>query len=152
MTALTEPPALGPVEFIVLGFHGNRFTGEIAPALQELLDQGTVRIIDMAVVSKDASGDVTILEMQELSPEVAAAFETLCGDIRGLLSEADLAEIAEDLPPETTAAAVLFEHVWATRLAQAVRAAHGELLLAERVPHAVVAEARATLLAAAAAV
>jgi len=151
MTAPTGTPALGPVEFIVLGFPGNRFTGEIAPALRELLETGTVRIIDMAVIAKDADGTVTVFELQELSPEVAAAFVQLDGEVRGLLSEADLAEIAADLPPGTTAATVLFEHAWATRLAQAVRAAHGELLLAERVPPAVIAEARASLLAAAAA-
>jgi uncharacterized membrane protein len=140
---------LGPVEYIVVGFSGNRFTGEISRALTELLDQGLIRIIDLAVVSKDADGVVTILEMQELSPDVAAAFVKITGTISGLLSEADLDEIAEELEPGTTAAAMLFEHVWATRFAAAVRAADGELLLSERIPHAVVAEARASLLAAA---
>jgi uncharacterized membrane protein len=140
---------LGPVEYIVVGFSGNRFTGEISQALTELLDRGLIRIIDLAVVSKDADGVVTIFEMQELSPEVAAAFVKITGTISGLLSEADLDEIAEELEPGTTAAAMLFEHVWATRFAAAVRAADGELLLSERIPHAVVAEARASLLAAA---
>lgn len=141
--------AIGPTEFIVVGFAGNRFTGEIAPALAELVDSGLIRIIDLAVVSKDADGSVTILEMQELSAEVAAAFVRLEGRVRGLLSEADLDEIAEDLPADTTAAALLVEHVWATRFASAVRAAGGELVLSERIPHAVIAEARAALLAAA---
>jgi uncharacterized membrane protein len=140
---------IGPVEYIVVGFSGNRFTGEISQALTELLDQGLIRIIDLAVVSKDTDGVVTILEMQELSPDVAAAFVKITGTISGLLSEADLDEIAEELEPGTTAAAMLFEHVWATRFAAAVRAADGELLLSERIPHAVVAEARASLLAAA---
>lgn len=140
---------LGPTEFIVIGFAGNRFSGDVAPALAELTDSGLVRIIDLAVVSKDADGTVTILEMQELSLEVAAAFVRLEGRVRGLLSEADLDEIAADLPPASTAAALLVEHVWATRFAAAVRASGGELLLAERIPHAVIAEARASLLAAA---
>jgi hypothetical protein len=146
---MSEAGAVGPVELIVVGFAGNRFTGEIAPALAELVEQGLIRIIDLAVVSKDADGAVTILEMQELSPEAAAAFTRLECAVNGLLSQADLEEIAEDLAPESTAAAMLFEHVWATRFATAVRAAHGELLLSERIPHAVVAEARTTLLAAA---
>lgn len=141
--------SLGPVEFIVIGFAGNHFTGEIAPALDELLEQGLIRIIDLAVVSKDTDGAVTILEMQELSPEVAAAFIKLEGSVRGLLSEADLDDVADGLEPGNTAAAMLFEHVWATRFGAAVRAAHGELLLSERIPHAVIAEARASLLAAA---
>jgi hypothetical protein len=145
-----EGPDLGPVEYIVVGFAGNRFTGDIAPALAELLEAGLIRIIDLAVVSKDAGGTVTILEMQELSPEVAAAFVKLEGSVRGLLSEADLEELADTLAPSSTAAAMLVEHVWATRFASAVRAAGGELILSERIPHAVIAEARASLLAAAA--
>ena len=142
--------ALGPTEFIVVGFAGNRFTGDIAPALADLVENRLIRVIDLAVVSKDAEGTVTILELQEISSEVAAAFVELDGRVRGLLSEADLAEIAEDLPLQSTAAALLVEHVWATRFATAVRAAGGELILAERIPHAVIAEARESLLAAAA--
>lgn len=145
---MTEP-AIGPVEYIVVHFAGNRFTGEIAPALADLVDRGLVRIIDLAVVSRDADGSVTILEMQELSAEVAAAFVKLEGSVSGLLSEADLNEVAEALEPGSTAAALLVEHVWATRFAEAVRAAGGSLVLSERIPHAVVAEARASLLAAA---
>ena len=101
------------------------------------------------VVARTRTARVAILEIQELSPEVAAAFVKLEGAVSGLLSEADLEAVAEALEPGTTAAALLFEHVWATRFADAVRAANGELVLAERIPHAVVAEARASLLAAA---
>ena len=149
MTAPSELPAIGPVEYIVVHFAGSRFTGEIAPALADLVDRGLVRVIDLAVVSKDGDGSVSILEIQELSPEVAAAFVKLEGAVSGLLSEADLEAIAEALEPGSTAAALLFEHVWAARFADAVRAANGTLVLAERIPHAVVAEARASLLAAA---
>ena len=60
----------------------------------------------------------------------------------GLLSEGDLKELADDMEPGSTAAVLLVEHVWATRLAKAVRAAQGSLVLAERIPHAVIAEAR----------
>jgi Family of unknown function (DUF6325) len=140
---------IGPVEYIVIGFAENRFTGEIAPALSEMVEAGLIRVIDLAVVSKDADGTVTILEAQELTPEATAALVKLEGAVRGLLSEADLQELADDLVPGSTAAALLVEHIWATRFAQAVRNACGELILAERIPHAVVAEARASLLAAA---
>jgi TolB-like protein len=149
MTAPSEVPPLGPVEYIVVHFAGSRFTGEIAPALTELIGQGLVRINDLAVVGKDSDGTVSILEIQELSPEVAAAFVKLEGSVSGLLSEADLEAVAEALAPGDTAAALLFEHVWATRFAEAVRVANGTLVLAERIPHAVMAEARASLLAAA---
>ena len=105
-----------------------------AGAGRRSLDQGLVRVIDLAVVSKAATAAVSILETQELSPEVAAAFVKLEGEVSGLLSEADLEELAEALEPGTTAAALLFEHVWATRFADAVRAANGELVLVRAHP------------------
>lgn len=141
--------ALGPMELIVLGFEGNRFTGEITPALIDLVDRGIVRIIDLAIIVKDEAGDALILEMQDLSAEVATAMTRLAGEITGLMSEADLNELAADMKPNTTVAAFLCEHLWATRFATAVRGAGGTLVLSERIPGDVVDAAHATLLAAA---
>lgn len=140
---------MGPVEFILLGFEGNRFNGDIAPAISELVDKGLVRLIDVAVVMKDAEGEIQILEMQELDEDVAHAVRTLAGEVRGLMSEADLMEVGESLTPSSTVAALLVEHLWATRFADAVRAAGGELLVSERIAGHLVDQARATLLAAA---
>lgn len=140
---MTAP--IGPVEFLLLGFDGNQFTGAIASAITDLVDRGLVRLLDLAVVMKDASGDATILEMQELPDDVADALRALTGDVRGLMSEADLMDIATSLEPSSTVAALLVEHVWSMRFADAVRAAGGELLLSERIPGAVVDQARETL-------
>jgi hypothetical protein len=134
----------GPVELVAIGFPANGVSGDIAPALLDLVDRGLVRIIDL--VSKDAAGMVTILETGELGPEAAAALGKLGGETLGLLSEADLEEIAEDLDPETTAVAILYEHVWAKSFAQAVRGAGGKLVLSERIAPDTVAAARAGLL------
>jgi uncharacterized membrane protein len=141
------PDTLGPVEYIVIRFDSDRFGADIVPALNDLLDQSLVRLIDIAAVAKSADGAVSILETQELAPEVAGAFERLTGELSPLLSEADLQELGAELDPGTSAAALLFEHVWATRFAEAVRAADGQLVLAERIPHQGMTEARASLLA-----
>lgn len=135
----------GPMELIVLGFDGNRFTGDITPALIDLVDRGIVRIIDLAVVSKDSDGNAVILEIQELTGDIAKALHDLTGITSGLLSEADLAELAEDLKANSTIAAFLVEHIWATGFASAVRAAGGQLVMSERIPGDVVDAARATL-------
>ncbi len=138
---------IGPVELIVLGFDGNGFNGEVAPALLDLVDRGVIRIIDIAVVIKDAAGDVSVLETGEMDAAVAHAFEVLTGSVPGLLSEADIIEIAAELPPNSTEAVLLVEHLWATTFAKAVRASGGQLLMAERIPGDVVDAARATLIA-----
>jgi hypothetical protein len=137
----------GPMELIVLGFAGNHFTGDITPALIDLVDRGIVRIIDLAVVVKDGDGNVVVLELQELTGELAALLHDLSGADTGLLSEADLDDLAADLAPNTTIAALLVEHVWATGFASAVRAAGGGLIMSERIPGAVIDAARATLAA-----
>jgi len=136
---------MGPVEFLLLGFDGNRFSGAIAPALAELVSDGLVRLLDVAVVVKDADGEVLILEMGELPADVADAVRDIAGADRGLMSEEDLLEVADTLAPETTVAALLVEHLWAERFATAVRAAGGELLVAERIPGEIVDRARETL-------
>jgi hypothetical protein len=140
---------LGPVEFLLLGFEGNRFNGAIAPALADLVSDGLVRLLDVAVVMKDADGETLILEMGELPQDVAEAVRAIAGEDRGLLSEADLRDVAHGLEPETTVAALLVEHLWASRFAMSVRAAGGELLMAERIPGDLVDQARETLMAAA---
>lgn len=133
------------MELIVLGFDGNRFTGDMTPALVDLVERGIVRIIDLAVVSKDADGNAAILEIQELTGELAGALHDLSGSTTGLLSEADLDELSKDLKPNSTIAALLVEHLWATGFAAAVRAAGGQLVMSERIPGDVVDAALATL-------
>jgi hypothetical protein len=135
----------GPMELIVLGFDGNHFTGDITPALLDLVDRGVVRIIDLAVVSKDPDGNAVVLEIQELSGDVARTLHDLSGSRSGLLSEADLEDLAQDLKANSTIAALLVEHLWATSFASAVRAAGGQLILSERIPGAIVDAAVATL-------
>jgi hypothetical protein len=141
--------ALGPVEYLIVVFEGNQFKGEITPALTDLLDKGLIRIIDLAVVSKDRDGHVTILESGELQADVAEALVKLDGELTGLLSEEDLMMVADELEDNSTAAAMLFENIWAAQFAQAVRNANGEVLLNVRIPNDVVEAARMAILDAA---
>ena len=62
---------IGPVDYMIVAFPGNKFRGEIAPALAELVEAGTIRIIDIAFVGKSPDGDVVAMEVTELDPEVS---------------------------------------------------------------------------------
>jgi len=137
---------LGPVEHLVVAFEGNQFQGEIIPALAELLDQGLSRILELAVIQKDRTGNVGIFEASELSDEVAQALAKLDLTLVGLLSEQDLLVEAEELPANCTAASMLFENVWAARFAQAVRNANGQVLINVRIPNDVVETVRQALI------
>jgi len=133
--------SIGPVEYMIVAFPGNRFTGDIVPALKELVDAGTIRIIDLAFVLKDADGAVVTAEMADLDSEVYKAFDALSPETMGLLNEEDLAAAGEELEPNSSAALLVWEDVWATKVRDAILAAGGELLDLERIPGEVVAAA-----------
>jgi Family of unknown function (DUF6325) len=133
---------IGPVDYAVVAFPGNKFKGEIGPALADLVEAGTIRIIDIAFVGKDQDGSSVALELTELDPDVQAGLDKAGVEIGGLLNEEDLADIADGLEPNTSAALIVWENVWARKVAQAMRDAGGELVAFERLPHEVVQAAR----------
>ncbi|MFJ9948520.1 DUF6325 family protein [Kitasatospora sp. NPDC091207] len=132
---------IGPVEYVVIAFPGNRFSGEIAPELRRLVQNGTVRIIDLTFVKKAADGTVTQIELQSLDPDESSVFEDIDGEIGGLFSAEDVALIAEELVPDSSAAVLAWENTWAAPIAQAVRRAGGLLVAHERIPAPVVERA-----------
>ena len=130
--------SIGPVEYLIVAFPGNQFKGEIVPALAELVEAGTIRIIDLAFVMKDADGAVVAAELGDLDSEVFKAFDALSPEGLGLLNEEDLAAAGEELEPNSSAALLVWEDVWATKLRDAILNAGGEVLDLERLPYEVV--------------
>jgi uncharacterized membrane protein len=133
---------IGPVDYAIIGFPGNRFRGEIAPALADLVESNTIRLIDVAFVGKDEDGNVLAFELTELDPDVQESLDSLGIEVQGLLNEDDLQDAAEGLEPNSSAAVLVWENVWARNVTQAMRDAGGVLLAFERLPHEVVQAAR----------
>jgi Family of unknown function (DUF6325) len=133
---------IGPVDYAVIAFPGNQFKGEIAPAIAELVENGTIRVIDIAFAGKNADGDAVAFELTELDPDVQAGLEKAGVEVGGLLNDDDLLDIAAWLEPNSSAALIVWENVWARKVAQAMRDAGGELVAFERLPHDVVQAAR----------
>ena len=139
MTAVeAKATDIGPVEYLIVSFPGSRFRGEIGPALAELVEAGTIRIIDIAFVTKDDDGETAAAELMELDPDVQEGLERLGVEPTGLFNEEDLAAAAEELDPGSSAALLVWEDVWATKLRDAIVNAGGELWDLERVPGEVV--------------
>jgi hypothetical protein len=132
--------SVGPVEVLVVKFPGNGFSGEIAPALAELVEAGLIRIFDILFASKGEDGVLTVKEIAELDDDVYAAFDPLVGEVSGLLTPDDIRQLTSTMESNSSAGLMLFENVWATRFRDAVVNAQGELLLHERVPRAVIEE------------
>ena len=58
---------LGPVEYMVIDFPGNRFSGDIAPAIADLVDRGLVRILDLVLKKLAELRDAGILTEDEFA-------------------------------------------------------------------------------------
>lgn len=134
---------IGPVEYIVIEFPGNQFKGEIAPALGELVDSGTIRILDLVFVKKDVAGNVQVIEYEDL--EEAGAFADVDGEAGGLFADDDARLIGEMLAPDSSAAVLVWEDRWAAPFAEAVRGAGGLVRAGQRIPHDEVVAALADL-------
>jgi Family of unknown function (DUF6325) len=140
---------IGPVEYMIVSFPGNQFKGEIAPALAKLIESNTIRVIDLAFVTKDADGNIGAFELTDLDEEVRRGLDALGIEGSGFLGEEDLMDAGALLEPNSSAAMLLWEDLWAAEFAAALRNAGGELLALERIPHDVVMEAREYVLSAA---
>jgi len=133
---------VGPVDVYIIGFPGNKFSGKIAPAIQELVDNGTIRILDLLFVMKDADGVVATLAIEDLDQD-GAAFAELDITEPGSLNEEDADEVSADLPANSSALLIAFENVWARKVVSALQDADAVLIDSIRIPVEVVQEALA---------
>jgi hypothetical protein len=126
--------SIGPVEYIAIAFPGNKFSGQIVPAIKELQQSGTIRVLDLILISKDGDGNVTAVELAEASPEEQASLAALGVEGRNLLGQEDIEDIGSALDPNSTAALMIWENVWAARFAKSLRDADGILIANGRIP------------------
>jgi hypothetical protein len=133
---------VGPVDVYIIGFPGNKFTGRIAPAIIELVENGTIRVLDLLFVSKDADGTVTTIAAEDLDEEGAGFLEI---DITepGSLNHEDAEEVSDDLPPNSSALLIAFENTWAAKVVTALRDADAVLIDSIRIPAEIVETALA---------
>lgn len=134
---------IGPVEYIIVGFPGNEFNGKIAPELIALVESETVRILDLIFIGKDADGNVVSFEIDDL--DALAGFGDLDGEVGGLIGAEDIEFAAAQLEPNSSAALLIWEDVWAAPFARAVRDSGGVLLEGARIPYELIEPALAAL-------
>jgi Family of unknown function (DUF6325) len=135
--------AYGPIELLALQFRGPQLDRRIIPALRDLTERDVVRIVDVAIVSRDKRGDVKASEVADLDQPEYAELAPLVHELSGLLSDEDLIGLGESMEPGSTAGVFLLEHHWATRLDREVRRFEGTLMLHLRIPRETVEIVRA---------
>ena len=129
--------AVGPVDVYIIGFPGNKFSGRIAPAIMELTENGTIRVLDLLFVMKDADGVVTTVEAADIDEDGAGLLSI---DITqpGALGPEDAEEVGDDLPSNSAALLIAYENLWAGKVVDALRAADAVLIDSIRIPADVV--------------
>ena len=133
---------VGPVDVYIIGFPGNKFNGRVAPAILELVENGTIRILDLLFVSKDAEGVTTVIQAEDLDAE-GAGFLAIDVTQPGALNEEDAEEVSDDLPANSSAMLIAFENVWARKVVDALQDADAVLIDSIRIPVDVVQAAMA---------
>ena len=125
---------LGPVDYLVVEFPGSEFNGEIAPALIELVDRGTIRVLDLIMITKDADGLFDAIELDDIEVGALGELHRLETEIAEILSADDIANVAAALEPGSTAGVLVYENLWAAPFASAVRHCGGQLVASGRIP------------------
>ena len=129
-----EIDELGPVDWIVVEFPGSKFTGEIAPALADLVQRGIVRVLDLLMLRKDTDGSLEAYEIADLDESEIGELRSYEAALAMLLSEDDVESVAAAIEPGSTAAVLVWENLWAAPFASAARRAGGQLVASGRIP------------------
>jgi hypothetical protein len=139
MTGIEQEPVdeldeMGPVDYLVVEFVGNRMTGEGLPLLVDLVDRGIIRILDLVFVRKDDDGSVAGLALADIDSDGELDLAVFEGASSGLLGDDDIAEAGVVLEPGNSAAILVYENTWAAPLAIALRRSGAQLVAGGRIP------------------
>ena len=136
---------LGPLEYTVIGFRKGTFDGSIAHELGKVVDQNIIRIVDIVLIDTDTQGNTVVVEIDAKEDPVFESFAPILQNRMGLFTPEDIETLAESLPPETSALAILFEHRWAEDVKDAIANAGGFLVTRAVIPPEVLEEVSAEL-------
>ncbi|MCT4353361.1 DUF6325 family protein [Streptomyces sp. Je 1-79] len=129
-----EDLELGPVDYVVIEFPGNRMTGEGLALLLDLVERRIIRVLDLRFVRKDRDGSVTAVEIADFDGDGQLDLALFEGATSGLLDDEDLRDAAEVLAPDSSAGVIVYENTWAGPLAAALRRGGAQIVAGGRIP------------------
>jgi Family of unknown function (DUF6325) len=125
---------LGPVDYVVIEFPAgaSNFTGEMEKELLALVDAGTIRVIDILILTKNDDGSVDAMELSDVGD--LGALQALEAELAELLAEEDVVHLAAAMDPGSVAGVLIYENLWAAPFAAAARHSGGQLIANGRIP------------------
>jgi hypothetical protein len=131
---MSQDLEVGPVDYLVVEFPGNKMTGEALPMLVDLVDRSIIRILDLVFVKRDLDGTVTVLEIADLDNEGSGELAVFQGASSGLLDEDDINDASGAIEPGNSAGILVFENRWAAPFVGALRRSGAEVVASGRIP------------------
>jgi hypothetical protein len=131
---MTLDDEMGPVDYLVVEFPGNKMTGEGFPILVDLVDRGIIRILDLVFVRKDEDGSVTAVAIADLDGDGELDLAVFEGASSGLLGDDEIGEAGTVLEPGSSAGILVFENTWAAPFVGALRRGGAEVVASGRIP------------------
>jgi uncharacterized membrane protein len=126
----------GPIEFVLLGFDRALPTAGVINALEDLIESGEIRLLDLVIVSSDGDGVLSVTEIEDVSDEYG--FGTIELEASGIAADDDIREFASELPADSAAVVLVVELVWAKKLAAALANSNGFVIHSDRIPAPIV--------------
>lgn len=123
----------GPIDYIIVGFKGNKFDGSILKALGDAIDKGIIGLIALSLVTKDKQGKVTTVNIADTGDSYIAEFTEKYKSDPSLVSKDDVDEVGDLLENDTSAGLLAIEHLWAKPLKKAILDKNGVLLAEGRI-------------------
>lgn len=121
-TETPELDALGPIDYLVVEFPPDHEPeGASLRALGDVVSRGTIKVLDLAFVSKGADGRSIRVPIETIPFTGDVDLSLYAEASSGLLSADDLDEVASILAPETLGAILVYENTWATAFAAELR-------------------------------
>ncbi len=146
---MAEKPGsvMGPVDYLIVRFPGNKFSGKIAPEIARLEQNGIIRVMDLVFIMKDETGKLVNVEANDLEGEVGAAYREVARRTDEWFTKDDIEAFAEDLPKNSSGLLLLFENLWAIRFKEALIDADVELVEMGRIPSETIAKVEGAMIA-----
>lgn len=124
----------GPIDYIIVGFEGNKFDGSILKSLNDSIEKGIIGLIDLALIKRDEDDTVSVINVSDLGDEYAVSFiEQHKQDATSQIGEDDINEVADLIEKNCAAGLLVIEHLWAKPLKEAIINANGVLLAEGRI-------------------
>ena len=131
---MNDIETMGPIDYLVIEFPGNRMTGEGVPLLVDLVERGIIRILDLAFIRRDTDGSVAAVAIEDIDGDGSPDFEVFQGASSGLIGQEELSEAAEAIEPGKSAGVIIYENAWAGPLAAAWRKGGAQVVATGRIP------------------